>query len=139
MNAKVLRFIKNKGRNRYLKIEEINKLRESTKYKYSTGRNVLGVRILLEDWIHGLEIGHVMQLNPMIATELHNPINRVNIEKGLQRLHELMKDPMLEKLVLLIVSMFSIATELRLENKPANLSEPWHAQSVICASYYLPK
>jgi hypothetical protein len=50
-----------------------------------------------------------------------------------------MKDPMLEKLVLLIVSMFSIATELRLENKLANLSEPWHAQSVICASYYLPK
>jgi hypothetical protein len=50
-----------------------------------------------------------------------------------------MKDPMLEKLVILIVSMFSIATELRLENKPVNLSEPWHAQSVICAAYYLPK
>ena len=131
--------MKNKGKNSYLKIEDINKLRESTKYKYSTGRNVLGVRILLQDWIHGLEIGHVMQLNPMIASELQNPINRVNIEKGLQRLHELMKDPMLEKLVLLIVSMFSIATELRLENKTANLSEPWHAQSVICASYYLPK
>jgi hypothetical protein len=83
MNAKVLRFMKNKGKNRYLKIEEINKLRESTKYKYSTGRNVLGVRILLEDWIHGLEIGHVMQLNPMIATELQNPQNRLNIENGL--------------------------------------------------------
>ena len=75
--------MKNKGRNRYLKIKEINKLIESTKYKYSTGRNVLGVRILLEDWIHGLEIGHVMQLNPMIATELQNPQNKLNIEKGL--------------------------------------------------------
>ena len=52
---------------------EIMKMRESTKYKTSTGRNVLGVRILLEDWIHGLEIGHVMQLNPMLASELQTP------------------------------------------------------------------
>ena len=54
---------------------EIMKMRESTKYKTSTGRNVLGVRILLEDWIHGLEIGHVMQLNPMLASELQSPPN----------------------------------------------------------------
>jgi hypothetical protein len=53
--------------------EDITKLRESTRYKYSTGRNMLGVRILLEDWIHGLEIGHVMQLNPILASELINP------------------------------------------------------------------
>ena len=39
---------------------EITKMRESTKYKYNSGRNMLGVRVLLEDWIHGLEIGHVM-------------------------------------------------------------------------------
>jgi len=31
---------------------------------------MLGIRVLLEDWIHGLEIGHVMQLNPMLAQEL---------------------------------------------------------------------
>ncbi len=49
---------------------EVKRARESTKYKTGTGRNVLGVRILLEDWIHGLEIGHVMQLNPMLASEL---------------------------------------------------------------------
>lgn len=40
-------------------------LRKSDRYKYA-GRNVLGVR-QLEDWINSLEIGHVMQLNPMTA------------------------------------------------------------------------
>ena len=35
---------------------------------------MLGVRILIEDWIHGLEIGHVMQLNPMLASELASPL-----------------------------------------------------------------
>ena len=53
--------------------EKVRKMRDSTKYKTGSGRNVLGVRILLEDWIHGLEIGHVMQLNPMLASELHVP------------------------------------------------------------------
>ncbi len=83
MNLKVVKFIKNKGRRQNLKREEVMKLKDSTKYKYTTGRNVLGVRVLLEDWIHGLEIGHVMQLNPMIATELQNPHNKANVDKGL--------------------------------------------------------
>lgn len=69
VNAKIRKFIKNKQVLQITK-EDIKKWRESTKYKYSSGRNVLGVRVLLEDWIHGLEIGHVMQLNPMVATEL---------------------------------------------------------------------
>jgi len=56
-----------------LDIKEVKKIRENTKYKTGTGRNLLGVRILLEDWIHGLEIGHVMQLNPLLASELHTP------------------------------------------------------------------
>jgi hypothetical protein len=54
----------------------------------------------------------VMQLNPMLASELQNK-GTSNVT-SIQRLHELTKDPMLEKLVLLIVSMFSIATEFRL-------------------------
>jgi len=53
-----------------LKQDEIARLRTSSKYKEQAGRNMLGVRVLLEDWIHGLEIGHVMQLNPMLPSEL---------------------------------------------------------------------
>jgi hypothetical protein len=106
---------------RFQSREEVKKLRESSKYKYSTGRNMLGIRVLLEDWIHGLEIGHVMQLNPMLAQELQSPLqvegpsDKPSTQSG-SKLHELLKDPMLEKLVLLVVSLFSIATETRLKD-----------------------
>ncbi len=52
---------------------------------------------------------------------------------------------MLEKLVLLVVAFFSIATEMRLliDEKPIEQlfkdSELWHAQSVFYGAYYLPK
>jgi hypothetical protein len=46
-------------------MQSVDKLRKNDKYKY-VGRNVLGVR-QIEDWINSLEIGHVMQLNPMTA------------------------------------------------------------------------
>jgi hypothetical protein len=56
------------------------------------------------------------------------------------KFHELMKDPMLEKLVLLVVSFFSMSTEKRLSTKVVDPQcEAWHAQSVIYACYYLPK
>ncbi len=73
LNQKVAIFVGGGHKAGGLSRSQIQKYRENTKYKHSTGRNVLGVRILLEDWIHGLEIGHVMQLNPMLASELQNP------------------------------------------------------------------
>jgi hypothetical protein len=39
------------------------------------------------------------------------------------KVHELLKDPMLEKLVLLVVSLFSMATETRLEAEKNKHSE----------------
>lgn len=113
---------------------QIEELRKSMKYKYQ-GRNVLGVRNI-EDWINTLEIGNVMQLNPMNPRELTQKISN---------LHEMQKDPMLEKLVLLIVGFFSIATEMRLMAGEAQQeqifkeSELWHTQSVFFGSYYLPQ
>ena len=68
--GRIKRFDSKGGSDMKVTLEKVRKMRESTKYKTGTGRNVLGVRILLEDWIHGLEIGHVMQLNPMLASEL---------------------------------------------------------------------
>jgi hypothetical protein len=87
-------------------MEEIYRLRESNKYKYK-GRNVIGLR-LIDDWIDNLEIGNVMQLNPMTPNELTQPLTKH---------HEFNKDPLLEKLVLLTVSYFTIATEMRLQAK----------------------
>lgn len=42
---------------------EIDTLKKNEKYKY-IGRNLLGIR-KFDDWIHNLEIGNVMHLNPI--------------------------------------------------------------------------
>lgn len=54
--------------------KSVEALRKNEKYKYA-GRNVLGVRHI-EDWINSLEIGHVMQLNPMTAQEFTQGITK---------------------------------------------------------------
>ena len=47
---------------------QIEMLRKSDKCKY-VGRNMLGVR-KFDDWIHALEIGNIMHLNPLTTQEL---------------------------------------------------------------------
>ena len=84
-------------------VNDIDKLKKNERYKYA-GRNMLGVR-KFDDWIHNLEIGNIMHLNPIATQELTQ-----NIGKH----HEFQKDPMLKKLVLLVVSFFSVATEMRM-------------------------
>lgn len=44
-------------------MSQIDTLRKSVKCKY-IGRNMLGVR-KFDDWIHALEIGNIMHLNPL--------------------------------------------------------------------------
>ena len=118
---------------------EIETLRKSERYKFQ-GRNMLGVR-KLDDWINNLEIGNIMHLNPLSTSEL---------TQNLGKHHEFHKDPMLKKLVLLVVALFSIATELRMivqfdcaelaENPQIQAdSEIWHTQAVFFGSYYLPQ
>ena len=100
---------------------------------------MLGIR-KFDDWINNLEIGNIMHLNPITPSELMQ-----NIGKH----HEFQKDPMLKKLVLLSVSLFSIATEMRMmvqfdeKDKAMKddlqfVSEIWHCQSVFFGAYYLP-
>lgn len=101
---------------------------------------MLGVR-KLDDWINNLEIGNIMHLNPLSTSEL---------TQNLGKHHEFHKDPMLKKLVLLVVALFSIATELRmivqfdcaeaLEKPQIQVdSEIWHTQAVFFGAYYLPQ
>lgn len=119
-------------------LSQIEQLRKIDRYKY-VGRNMLGVR-KYDDWINNLEIGNIMHLNPITTQELMQ-----NVGKH----HEFQKDPMLKKLVLLSVSLFSIATEMRMmvqfdqkdkETKEVlqHSSEIWHAQAVFFGAYYLP-
>jgi len=66
-------------------------------------RNTLGVKNS-QDWIFNLNIGNVMHLNMMKEQELNAKIENT---------HELTKDTMLEKVVLITSAYFCIATEIR--------------------------
>lgn len=77
-------------------------MKQNSAFKMSV-RNVLGLRHS-DDWIFNLNIGNVMHLSLMGAEELN---------AKLETTHELGKDSMLEKIVLVSVSYFCIGTEMR--------------------------
>lgn len=82
--------------------DEITDLKQDNRFKINV-RNVLGLRHS-EDWIFNLNIGNVMHLSLMGSEELNTK---------LENTHELCKDSMLEKIVLISVSYFCIGTEMR--------------------------
>ena len=76
-------------------------------------KTILGVKDQ-DDWIFNLNIGNVMHLLPMSLEELN---------LYLDNSHELSRDAMLEKIILLTVSYFCVGTELRFlysSSQPAN-------------------
>ena len=62
----------------------------------------------MDDWINTLEIGNVMHPHPICSQE---------IIEGFGKNHEFLKDPILKKIVLIVVGFFSVATELRIVNE----------------------
>jgi hypothetical protein len=98
--------------------------RDSKRLKVNV-RNALGVRHhfftkgqengqssgAASDWIFSLNIGNVMHLSLMSTEELSDQSQN---SKSLEHTtHELGKDSMLEKIVLVSVAYFCIATEMR--------------------------
>lgn len=82
--------------------EEVESFKRNSEYKMSV-RNSLGLKHN-DDWIFNLNIGNVMHLSLMGTEELNSK---------LENSHELCKDSMLEKIVLICVSYFCIGTEMR--------------------------
>ena len=83
---------------------------------------VLGTSV--DDWILNLNIGNVMHLLPMSLDELN-----LHIDNS----HELSRDAMFEKIILLGVAYFCVGTELRflsnqkgVEGIKKEESEKWH-------------
>ena len=60
-----------------------------------------------DDWIFNLNIGNVMHLQPLSTEEMN-----LHVDNS----HELSRDAMLEKIILLTVSYFCVGTELRFLN-----------------------
>ena len=88
---------------------EIDRLKDENSYKLNA-RNKLGLKSN-EDWIYNLNIGNVMLLSPLSFDDLHCSFILDNVSRRSNQ--ELSKDMLLEKIVLLVVSYFSIGTEMR--------------------------
>ena len=61
-----------------------------------------------DDWIFNLNIGNVMHLGPLTMDEMN-----LHVDNS----HELSRDAMLQKIILLTVSYFCVGTELRFLNQ----------------------
>lgn len=96
-----------------------------------------------DDWIFNLNIGNVMHLQPLSTEEMN-----LHVDNS----HELSRDAMLEKIILLTVSYFCVGTELRFLNNASEdkkvgeiekklkkeQSEMWHAQALEASARFLP-
>lgn len=89
--------------------QEINELRKQSKtsfFKHSIVRTSLGV-VKAEDWIFKLGIQNILELNFLTMEELSGTSQK------LESYLEVARDSMLEKIVLISVAYFCIATEMR--------------------------
>ena len=117
---------------------DIDELKLNQKLKLNA-RNNLGIKNK-QDWIFNLNIGNVMHMNCLKTDELN-----LKVEKS----HELSKDAMLEKVVLIVTAYFCIATEIKFiikENEASAQSceltrkdsEAFHAKALYIALLFLP-
>ena len=96
-------------------------------------RHIFGNIIKKDDWIQLLNIGNIMYLSPL---------NYDDLELDSDPKYELLRDAILEKVVMLTVAYFCIATELRFlspdkGNNKLN-GEFYHYKAVEFASLFLP-
>ena len=96
-------------------------------------RHIFGNTIKKDDWIQLLNIGNIMYLSPL---------NYEDLELDSDPKYELLRDAILEKVVMLTVSYFCIASELRFlspdkSNNKTN-GEFYLYKAVEFASFFLP-
>ena len=96
-------------------------------------RNVFGSEIKKNDWIQLLNIGNIMYLSPL---------NDEDLDLESDPKYELLRDAILEKVVMLTVSYFCIAMEMKQlspeqNNKKIN-GEFFHYLAVLFSDLYLP-
>ena len=120
--------------------ESYNNYRLSEIKNYNTNntlisniRSIFGNTIKKDDWIQLLNIGNIMYLSAL---------NYEDLDLDSDPKYELLRDAILEKVVMLTVAYFCIATELRLlspnkNNKKIN-GEYFHYKAVEFSSIFLP-
>ena len=95
--------------------------------KIST-RNILGI-IKNDDWLNLFNIGNIMFLYAMSYDDL---------DLDSDPKYELLRDAIIEKILMLTVAFFSIANELRFINNKNDNGAYYHSKSVEIACSFLP-
>ena len=112
---------------------KIDEMKRGKQYKISS-RNLLGLKAN-DDWISNINIGNVMHLLPLSIEDL---------AVSPQITHEICRDALYEKMIMVAIGYFSIATECRFlcneENKNLyqNESKYWHKAAVEIVCTFLP-
>ena len=106
-------------RKQTLTLSRIEELKKWDKYKIKV-RTMLGKKCK-EDWIYNVNIGNVMHLFPLSLDELAIHADTT---------HEISRDAMFEKIILLAVSYFCLGTELRFlglqDDTLTNYKKQWY-------------
>lgn len=116
-------------------LEEIEELR--AQLNNSGGLNQHYVRSSLglvkhdEDWIFSINIGNVMSMAPLSVDELATN-NGVKSETY----HEVARDSMLEKIILISIAYFCIATEMRFLAKAQAKDLQGQSEAIYKSPYY---
>lgn len=113
--------------------ERIEEMRRSKLFK-ANSRNALGLK-QAEDWVYSVNIGNVMTVSPLKLQDL-----AVSPEIA----HEVSKDALYEKLIMVAIAYFSIAVEYRFMHAGESASlyqweaKYWHKAAVEIACTFLP-
>ena len=135
---------KKKLRISFQTFDELCTLQNEKRFKISS-RSTLGLKPNSDDdWIQTFNIGNIMHLQAVGFDEF----NAGTVSKGLVFqsfvLEQIGKDPLLYKVLYVIVAYFCIGTELRFLASICPVkytikdSELWHAKAIHIASFFLP-
>jgi len=124
--AKNYKMGKNINKRAFVK-EDILSFINEKKNKIST-RNILGV-IKNDDWLNLFNIGNIMFLYAMSYDDL---------DLDSDPKYELLRDAIIEKILMLTVSFFSIANELRFLGNKVDNGLYYHSKAVEISCLYLP-
>ena len=124
--AKNYKMGKNINKRAFVK-EDILSFVNEKKNKIST-RNILGV-IKNDDWLNLFNIGNIMFLYAMSYDDL---------DLDSDPKYELLRDAIIEKILMLTVSFFSIANELRFLGNKVDNGLYYHSKAVEISCLYLP-
>ena len=107
--------------------EQILNFIKNDKMKVST-RNILGI-IKNDDWLNLFNIGNIMFLYAMSYDDL---------DLDSDPKYELLRDAIIEKILMFTVSYFSIANELRFLNNKNDNGTYYHSKAVEISCLFLP-